>query len=969
MKKSRLTIGLATLLFGLASLQAQTVTVSPLPQSITWGEKAFDSATASYSLTGAEDADADAVAQLQTHLNVNGGSIQLFVGERGDNAVSAYTDRIPTQAEGYYLSVEPGRVVIAGNDERGTFYGVQTFLQIAAQPDVMSVTVTDYPDVADRGVVEGFYGNPWSHTDRLRQFEFYGRNKMNVYIYGPKDDPYHRARWREEYPAAEAAQLQALVEAAHKNKVRFVWAVHPGNDIQWNNADSLNIVHKLEAMYALGVRSFAVFFDDIGGEGTRAEKQAQLMNYINAEFTHQHDDIEPLILCPTEYNRGWAGADYLPTLGTQMDADVRIMWTGNSVVDMINLGDMEWINDKISRKAYIWLNYPVNDYCIDRMLMGPTYGNDKNIASLLSGFTSNPMEYAEASKVSLYSIADYSWNMEDYDEQASWLRAIAYLMPGHEKAFYTFCENNIDLGVTAHGLRRAGESATFKAAADVFEAAMSEGYNEEAVKAMTLQFDTLVLAADELLSCTTEPELVAEITPWVQVMRYMGRRGQLLMSMYSALEQQKAETFVDLYLEMKELETAQKEVRSRDFEGSIKSPNPTVAGEVVAPFLKQHTAELVRTYKQQFDYRLDVFPVDLLDEGRYYIKYNGKYLTDVNANPDKTGDYPTFQTEEDNINPQRQEWRISIDAETERYKIVNAQDGRYINENGSFWADKNVNPYDASWHSYNLYRLNGLYAIQNAGSAGNAFWTSNGTRIQKSSTTAIKYGNFVFDIVPVEGATAHPTVEEGKRYYIFNGDQVLTNGTPNGNGGAPTFTGRSLLKRDQQLWYFTPIEGTGRFKLTNYKDGRYVNELGNFGANAYSDDWNTYILTELGGLFSIQNAGEAGTKFWTIEDNRIQPAAIERKDSYLFRIISLEDFTAVESATADADITYRVDSGRIQVNSPSPIRYIRLVDTDGKTVRETRNGDTLSLGRLAKNAYILSIENKEGKHTFKVQLP
>ena len=30
-----------------------------------------------------------------------------------------------------------------------------------------------------------------SHEARLSQLRFYGQNKMNTYIYGPKDDPYH----------------------------------------------------------------------------------------------------------------------------------------------------------------------------------------------------------------------------------------------------------------------------------------------------------------------------------------------------------------------------------------------------------------------------------------------------------------------------------------------------------------------------------------------------------------------------------------------------------------------------------------------------------------------------------------------------------------------------------------------------------------------------------------------------------
>ena len=73
------------------------------------------------------------------------------------------------------------------------------------------------------------------------------------------------------------------------------------------------------------------------------------------------------------------------------------MWTGNSVVDMIDVADMEWINPQIGRKAFIWLNYPVTDYCINHLLMGPFTGNEPEATAMVSGFTANPMEYAHAS--------------------------------------------------------------------------------------------------------------------------------------------------------------------------------------------------------------------------------------------------------------------------------------------------------------------------------------------------------------------------------------------------------------------------------------------------------------------------------------------------------------------------------------------------------------------------------------------
>lgn len=118
------------------------------------------------------------------------------------------------------------------------FYGIQTLAQLLTLPKLPLVQVTDYPDLPYRGVVEGFYGTPWSQDARLRQLEFYGKNKLNVYLYGPKDDPYHSTpNWRKPYPPQEAAQLKALVDKAKENEVIFYWAIHPGQDIRWNTED------------------------------------------------------------------------------------------------------------------------------------------------------------------------------------------------------------------------------------------------------------------------------------------------------------------------------------------------------------------------------------------------------------------------------------------------------------------------------------------------------------------------------------------------------------------------------------------------------------------------------------------------------------------------------------------------------------------------------------------------------------
>ena len=722
MKKTILLVA-AALTAALSGVRAQQPTLSPLPQKATWSEVAFTHGTPVY-IEGADKADADAVALLCEKLDgcltpSPQGAVRLLIGEVGDKAVKAYRKQVPAQAEGYLLSVEPGRVVIAGRDGAGTYYGVQTFLKLWQQQNVMQCRIEDWPSVDCRGVIEGFYGNPWSHKDRLRQFEFYGCNKLNIYVYGPKDDPYHRAHWRDPYPQDEAERLKELVQEAHRNKVQFVWAVHPGGDIQWNLKDSMAVCQKLEWMYELGVRTFAVFFDDIWGEGSKADKQAGLLNYVTDNFVRKHSDVQPLIMCPTQYNKAWSGGDYLSTLGTRMYPEVRVMWTGNSVVDMIERGDMEWINKQLGRKAFIWLNYPVNDYCQSRMLMGKTYGNGLDINEMVSGFCSNPMEYAEASKVSLYSIADYTWNMPQYDAVRSWQQAITELMPTASEPFRWFCENNIDLGKTGHGLRREGESPRFPQAGKA-------AWTEYEVFFQKLANEAALLLADSVNS----PEMLSEIKPWAESMRLQGLRGLTVTRLAKAQEAGDSIQFIGLYRTQQAIEQAQKAIISRNWEGSVVKAKPVVGGTVIAPWIDRTLAESVKAYKRHHAYGREVFPAQAIEDGQYTILADGRYLTDAQAATDRTGDHPVLQASRDSINPQRQQWNVELDITTGRYKISNVQDSRYVNERGAFWANKSLNPFDPEWHTFILTKQDdGTYTIQCGGRAGKGFWKIEGDRI------------------------------------------------------------------------------------------------------------------------------------------------------------------------------------------------------------------------------------------------
>lgn len=552
-------ICLLLLLAVVRTTMAQKTVVSPVPQNIIFSD-GITVLSAESQIVGIENADPYAVKALQDLLQTCKGEknkVVVCIGERGDKSVRKYARFIPQKADGYYLSVTDERIVLAGNDARGTFYAVQTLRQLLEDSQVKHVEIKDFPVIRFRGVVEGFYGTPWSHEARLRQLKFYGQNKMNTYIYGPKDDPYHRTpHWREPYPEKEAKQISELAKVAKENAVDFVWAIHPGQDIKWNALDRDLLLAKFEKMYRLGVRSFAVFFDDISGEGTDPVRQAELLNYIDDHFVKAKGDVTPLIMCPTIYNKNWEKSlpAYLPTLGEKLNASIEIMWTGDFVISDITKEGVDWVNERIKRQAYIWWNFPVSDYVRDHLLMGRVYGLDSDAGTQVSGFMSNPMEHAEASKVALYSIADYAWNPEQFNSTLSWKRSLAALLPEDYDALQVFANHNSDLGNNVHEYRRE-ESVEIAGVADRFLADYKKGnYNQDDYDVLLDEYARIVEAADRLSENTENKYLIDEIRPWLNHFKLVGESGIEVLVMAKAVLDKNESLFMRKYRHLRVLQ-------------------------------------------------------------------------------------------------------------------------------------------------------------------------------------------------------------------------------------------------------------------------------------------------------------------------------------------------------------------------------------------------------------------------------
>lgn len=377
---------------------------------------------------------------------------------------------------GYALAIRcrcrRGRVVLAATTAEGLRNAFATFRQltvfargvIAAKQAV----IVDWPSFELRGMIEGFYHQPWSHQQRLRLLRFAGEYKLNVFAYAPKDDPFHRARWRELYNQRQLRELRQLIDTARDRGVRFCYALHPGGErpeqsIHYSSEDDFQaLAAKLESIRALGVNTFAVLLDDIvdvehlaGGtinEGLRHEDDRAAFPTLGAAHVHllnrlhkvlaAADPATTLIFCPTEYI-GTGGSDYLRSLSA-LDPAIHCFWTGPQICSrQITPAEADRFAASIGRRPLVWDNYPVNDYDRNRLLLGPIRNRPADLPAHLAGIIANPMNEGEASKLALATIADYLWNPAAYDPAASWELAVMHLAGDGYPALRRFARQSL----------------------------------------------------------------------------------------------------------------------------------------------------------------------------------------------------------------------------------------------------------------------------------------------------------------------------------------------------------------------------------------------------------------------------------------------------------------------------------------------------------------------------------------------
>ncbi|MEV5730095.1 beta-N-acetylglucosaminidase domain-containing protein [Streptomyces pharetrae] len=494
------------------------------------------------------EAGARRIAVLSAGDPLPAGALVVRVGTERARA----GDRRALPAGGYRLVTGPDGVTLSGTGEDGLFHAVQTLRQLVRPGGTIAgVEIRDWPGTAVRGTAEGFYGTPWTHRRRLAQLDFMGRTKQNRYLYAPGDDLYRQARWQEPYPAARRAEFRELAERARRNHVTLGWAVAPGQAMCFaSDADVRALARKLDAMWALGFRAFQLQFQDVSysewhceadadrfgsGPEAAARAHARVTNAVARHLAERHPGAEALTVMPTEYYQEGTTA-YREALAGALDPEVAVAWTGVGVVPRTITGrELATARDVFRHPLVTMDNYPVNDYAPGRVFLGPYTGREPAVATGSAALLANAMEQATASRIPLFTAADYAWNPRAYRPQESWRAAIDDLAGGDEgraAALTALAGNDASsvLGGEESAYLRPLMAEFWRTRAGNGENGAGEGSAESAERRLRAAFAVLRDTPDRLHGTA----LAGEVAPWTGQLARYGEAGLTALDMLRA---------------------------------------------------------------------------------------------------------------------------------------------------------------------------------------------------------------------------------------------------------------------------------------------------------------------------------------------------------------------------------------------------------------------------------------------------
>ena len=525
------------------AVEEETVyTLYPTPHEITYGEGSFE--LTNINAVYGEGIDEYTVARLEETAAL----LELAVTESGETDVyvaiygsgdavesyilSNYTvdTTLFEKTDANFVAVNNGEIVVLGKDTDSAFYGLTTLYQIFGQlggKSIRNLTINDYADVASRGFIEGYYGNPWSVEDRANLMTWGGYYKLNSYFYAPKDDPKHNAKWRELYTEEEIETLiKPLAEAGNASKCRFVFALHPYmyNPITDSNYDEGMAAMKAKFLQVIeaGVRQIAILADDAGNQGGThyTRMLTDMTAWINELRANGYPDLKLLLPFVTQEYMYFGQSYY-----RNFPENIQIVMTGGQVWGFCSPSFTNTFYNNVGRGAYLWINWPCTDNSKNHLIMGGYAdflqpGVDPN---KVEGIVLNPMQQSEPSKVAIFGNACYTWNMWETEAEADAAWDVSFACVDHNSvvpndasnALRELSKHMIDQTRFEDNDSVLEESVVLRSELSAFQSKLTAGtYTQEDIDSLVEEF-TILQNAAKIYREQGNEAIATQIEPWL----------------------------------------------------------------------------------------------------------------------------------------------------------------------------------------------------------------------------------------------------------------------------------------------------------------------------------------------------------------------------------------------------------------------------------------------------------------------
>lgn len=221
------------------------------------------------------------------------------------------------------------------------------------------------------GLIEGFYGRPWTIDDRKQTISALVGDGYRFYLYAPKADRFLGELWRQPHPQLMAEELVRFSNHCRFIGVRFGMGLSPRQlSLNFDKQGQQALKQKIRWLDDLGVQDLAMLFDDQMVESPGSLSEIIRNQLAIASFAAEHSSASRLLFCPGYYSDdplldkifGPRPQHYLEQLGKELDPSIEVFWSGPEVCSKsIPKGHLQRVAEQLQRKPLLWDNYPVND--------------------------------------------------------------------------------------------------------------------------------------------------------------------------------------------------------------------------------------------------------------------------------------------------------------------------------------------------------------------------------------------------------------------------------------------------------------------------------------------------------------------------------------------------------------------------------------------------------------------------------